>query len=487
MALGPKAFSLKYLVAGVWLAALSLAGISALQHAGASAQADVIGADFKNSDPKVLLGKKLFFDGSLSNPQGQSCASCHASAAGFTFPDSKTNERMGVATGALNGRVGFRKVPTIAYIAYQPTGIPTFSNALGAYIGGLFWDGRATDLTDQIHFPLSNPNEMNMLIGDPLDPANLIQNVENSAAAAIFQEVYGPRVFQQPTQTVIADIADAIAHYEKSNEVSPFSSKYDAWLAGKATLTDEEMAGLQLVTGSTTGRPGGPNNYKFAQCVLCHGIPSDPSQGPDLWTNTCYANIGTPPNPLNPYYQETSATADPLGYNPQGASYVDLGLGDFLYVALGLPPGNTGTGSNGQGDYLQINGTFKAPTLRNVDARPSPDFIKCYMHNGVFKSLKDVVHFYNTRNLTTVPGEVIDFTKSNPYAGLTGRALWPTPEYPSSVTIQNPTGAPPGLQGNVNLPDEGEAAQVGNLGLNDQEEDDIVAFLQTLTDGYFTP
>jgi hypothetical protein len=141
---------------------------------------------------------------------------------------------------------------------------------------------------------------------------------------------------------------------------------------------------------------------------------------------------------LNPYYQETNSTADPLGFNPQGASYVDLGLGDFLYVAMGLPAGNIGTGSNGRGDYLQINGTFKAPTLRNVDARPYAGFVKCYMHNGVFKSLKDVVHFYNTRNLTTVAGELVDFTKPNPYAGLTGRALWPTPEYSSAVTIRTP-------------------------------------------------
>jgi cytochrome c peroxidase len=431
----PSNSQLRYLVVAGWATALSVAAISAIQHSATPAQADSVSSNFKNGDPKVRLGKKLFFDTGLSNPPGQSCASCHAAGAGFSFPDSKTNERLSVATGAVKGRAGFRAVPTIAYAAYLPTGVPTFDNSLGAYVGGLFWDGRATDLTDQVHFPLSNPNEMNMLVGGPLDPAMVVQNVEDGAAAQTFQSIYGARIFEQPSQIVLADIADAIAHYEKTNEVSPFSSKYDAYLAGNATLTDQEMAGLQLVTGSTTGRPGGPANYKFAQCVLCHGIPSDPSQGPDLWTNTCYANIGTPRNPLNPYYQQTNSTTDPLGYNPLGENFVDLGLGDFLYVALGLPSGNTGPGSNGQGDYLQINGTFKAPTLRNVDARPSEGFVKAYMHNGVFKSLKDVVHFYNTRNLTTVPGEVIDFTQANPYQGLQGKPIWPEPEYPSPITL----------------------------------------------------
>jgi cytochrome c peroxidase len=93
------------------------------------------------------------------------------------------------------------------------------------------------------------------------------------------------------------------------------------------------------------------------------------------------------------------------------------------------------------------------------------------MHNGYFKSLKDVVHFYNTRNLTSKKGEVIDFTKTNPYSGLQGKPLWPAPEFPSAATLQNPSGLP-----------GSPAGQVGNLGLTPQEEDDLVAFLKTLTD-----
>ena len=248
-------------------------------------------------------------------------------------------------------------------------------------------------------------------------------------------------------------------------------------------MTSEELDGLRLMTGSWSGRPGGAPYFKIirgqkvfknAQCVLCHGIPADPNTGPDLWTNTCYANLGIPKNAANPYYTETDKIKNPFGFNPVGKDFVDIGLGDFLYPQMGLPVGNLGAGSDGNGDFLQINGTFKAPTLRNVAQAPYAGFTKCYMHNGVFKSLKQVVHFYNTRNLTTFPGEVIDFTEDNPYQNLQGQPLWPSPEYPSPDTLQNPQGLP-----------GSPAGQVGNLGLTDKEENHIVAFLKTLNDGYY--
>jgi cytochrome c peroxidase len=188
-----------------------------------------------------------------------------------------------------------------------------------------------------------------------------------------------------------------------------------------------------------------------------------------LWTSSAYLNTGIPKNPNNPFYTETDSVSNPAGYNPDGAAYIDVGLGDFLYPSLGLPVGNNGSGNNGSGDFLAINGTFKTPTLRNVDLRPSRDFVKCYGHNGFFKSLQQIVHFYNTRNLTSVPGEVIDFTQPNPYAKIRGKPLWPKPEYPSPTTLVNPTG---------------QAGQIGNLGLSPAQEADIVNFMSTLSDGY---
>ena len=422
------------------------------------------------------LGKSLFFDAQLSNPVGQSCASCHAPATGFTFPDSEINLLLGPVPGAVKGRFGNRKPPTVSYAKFIPQGPPQYSEDLQAFMGGLFWDGRATNLTTQATFPFQNPNEMNNVVHNVGSPQEVVEEVAHGPYAKLFTQVYGVGPLEIPTAQSFLLICEAIAAYEATEEVSPFSSKYDAYLAGKVKLSNSEFTGLMLVTGSTTGRPGGPPSHKFAQCVLCHGIPADRTFGADIWTNSCYANIGAPKNPTNPYYEETNSVTNPLGYNRFGKAFIDLGLGGSLYPAMGLPPGNIGPGSNGHGDFLAINGTFKAPTLRNVATRPRPGFVKCYTHNGVFKSLKQIVHFYNTRNLTTAPGEVIDFTKAKPYAGLKGFPLWPTPEYPSPITLQNPSGAPASAD-----------SQVGNLGLTDQEENDIVAFLQTLSDGFFNP
>jgi cytochrome c peroxidase len=104
----------------------------------------------------------------------------------------------------------------------------------------------------------------------------------------------------------------------------------------------------------------------------------------------------------------------------------------------------------------KFDGKIQVPTLRNVDMRPSPDFVKAYMHNGYFKSLKDVVHFYNTRDVLPRcapgdPGEMV--------------TCWPAPEDPTNLNKR----------------------QLGNLKLTDQEEDALVAFLKTLTDGYKPP
>jgi cytochrome c peroxidase len=418
----------------------------------------------------VQLGLALFHDKNLSNPPGQSCASCHSAPEAFTFPDAVTNASSGIAPGAVPGRFGNRLPPSVTYAKFSPPG-PYYDPNLTAYAGGQFWDGRVINLTQQAQKPFFNPNEMDDIVHNVADSGLLAQKIQSGANAQLFEKVFGANAFNDSPQVNLSRVGQAIAAFESIKAVSPFSSKYDDYLTGRTKLSQSEMNGLRLFTGSATGRPGGPANYKSAQCVLCHGIPTDPSTGPDIFSNFCYANIGTPRNLHNPFYYQTNQATDPLGYNPQGINFVDLGLGDFLYPAAGLPPGNAGKGNNGQGDYLAINGTFKAPSLRNVDKRPYPSFPRRYMHNGAFTSLKQIVHFYNTRNLTTKPREVIDFTQPDPYAGLIGKPLWPPPEYPSSVTLQNASGQP----GSAN-------AQVGNLGLTPQEEDDLVSFLKTLTD-----
>jgi cytochrome c peroxidase len=182
--------------------------------------------------------------------------------------------------------------------------------------------------------------------------------------------------------------------------VSPFNSRFDTYVGTGNGLTAQETLGLSLFNGK-------------AKCDKCHS-------GKDF-TDFTYNNLGVPKNPKNPFYSE------PL-FNPLGVSWVDLGLGGYLK-------------SNGYDAsvYEPELGKFKVPTLRNVDTRPSAGFVKAYGHNGYFKSLEEIVHFYNTRD---VPG-----------------AGWTAPEYAANMT-----------------------SEVGNLGLTPAEEEAIVAFLKTLTD-----
>jgi cytochrome c peroxidase len=151
------------------------------------------------------------------------------------------------------------------------------------------------------------------------------------------------------------------------------------------------------------------------------------------------------------YYEGQS---DQRGYiaNPAAATYVDKGVGAFLRT-LRSDSGHLDPDSEWFDRAPRFDAKFQVPTLRNVDMRPAPDFVKAYMHNGYFKSLKQVVHFYNTR-------DVLPVCKT----GDSGEKLtcWPQPEDSTNMNKR----------------------QLGNLKLTDQEEDAIVAFLKTLTDGY---
>ncbi len=431
------------------------------------------------NSPVVQLGKAIFFDTNISNPSGMSCARCHSPAAGFSYPDSYVNRAYGTVPGAISDRFGSRKPMTISYAWFVPDGQPFWNRRQHAWMGGFFADGRADDLEDQATMPMTNPNEMNNVLHGLASTDTVVKKISTGSYTSLFKSAFGNDALSKPASDILPLIRQAIFAYERSREVSPFSSKYDAYADGLIQLSPSEMNGLRLFTGSVSGRPGGVRNYKSAQCSTCHTIADSDLNNPrrDFFTNWTYANIGVPKNPRNRYYRQTTAATNPQGFNPLGDRFIDLGLGAVLYPNMHLPPGNMGPGSDGRGDFLQINGEFRVASLRNVDKRPSPSFVKCYMHNGFFKSLKDVVHFYNTRNLTR-NNQVIDLTASadGPAPTALAKPLWPAPEYASPLTLQNPAGRP-------NSP----GSRVGNLGLTDQEENDIVAFLGTLSDGYFTP
>jgi len=348
---------------------------------------------------KQWLGKQLFFDTNLSEPAGQACAACHASQVGWTGPDAMINLGGVVYEGAMTGRFGNRKPPSSAYGGDSP--ILNFDTTNG-WTGGMFWDGRAAGLTlgdplaEQAMGPFLNPLEQNNA-----SAGVVVDKVKQSQYANLFIEVWGTHAFDD-TEQAYQMIGRSIAAYERSVEVSPRNSRYDTYVGTGNGLTAQETLGLSLFNGK-------------AQCDKCHS-------GQDF-TDFTYDNLGVPKNPINPFYSE-------LAFNPLGASWVDLGLGGYLKSA-----------GHGVSVYEPELGKFKVPTLRNVDTRPSAGFVKAYGHNGYFKSLEEIVHFYNTRD--TMP--------------------WPAPEYAANMNTR----------------------EVGNLGLTSAEEKAIVAFLKTLTDTKF--
>jgi cytochrome c peroxidase len=366
--------------------------------------------------PMEELGKLIFFDKSLSARNNQSCASCHAAISGWTGPVPVINLDGAVYPGSIRTRFGNRKPPTVAYAGDSP--MLNYDELAGAWVGGMFWDGRATGwtlgdpLAEQAQGPFLNPLEQALPAA-----SDVVDRVCKSKYAALFKAVWGASICTDPA--AYESIAKSIAAYERSAEVSQFTSKYDAHLLGKAVLTEQEQNGLTLFNG-------------IANCSRCH-VLGDPAP---LFTDYTYDNLGVPRNPQNPFYSNTE-------FNPEGPNWVDPGLGGFL-KSMGK-------------DYAPEWGKHKVPTLRNVDKRPGPAFVKAYGHNGYFKSLKGVVHFYNTRDAKPPCPDLFTTEKDALIQG-----CWPAPE----------------IADNVN------EVELGNLGLTAAQEDDIVAFLKTLSDGF---
>jgi len=407
----------KYFVLGLSILALSAMIVLSL------------GKEARPLSPIEELGKKLFFDTSLSNPPGQACAACHSPSAGFTGPNERFNEAGGVYEGALKGRFGNRRPPSAAYADDSPK---LHIDKDGNFAGGMFWDGRATGevlgdpLAEQAMGPFLNPLEHNMP-----DKKSVVIAVRKSAYAGLFEQVWGKDSLDadKNVDKTYERIARSIAAFERSAEVNPFSSKFDAfWRAAQAKglnietidadnakdfknlgLTEREIQGL--VQFNTKGL-----------CSQCHVLASVNGK-PPLFTDFTYDNIGVPKNPDLPFYGQ------PKNFNPAGKDWVDKGLGGFLETV-----------DKYKNRAAANMGKHKVPTLRNVDERPAPAFVKAFMHNGSLKTLKDVVSFYNTRDK----------------AG----ARWPAPEVKANLNTE----------------------EVGNLGLTDDEENAIVDFMKTLTD-----
>jgi cytochrome c peroxidase len=229
-------------------------------------------------------------------------------------------------------------------------------------------------------------------------------------------------------------------------QVNSFSSKFGAFLAVKYTLTADEMAGFQLFNGK-------------GNCNSCHvdgrGTTLKSGQTDTSATATvnppftCFgsANEGVPLNPRDAFYYQTKPDSYGFIPNPSGFGYRDLGLGTFLRSDFGSGP----SPKISWRQYAPtVDGQMPVATARNValtppqcptTEAPGPYFQKGFFHNGYIKSLKQLVHFYNTGHKYAY-----SVTSGHCPPGTAEKVdCWPMPEVPNNVDMTT---------GNLGLTDE---------------------------------
>ena len=419
------------------------------------------------------LGKQVFWD-NISDPPRMACVTCHDPSAGWTFKHAQTNKHQVAVTGANPHTTGSLKPPTNAY-AHKTGPFTDCESPPTRLCGGVFWDGRAEGddkpggpgatahvgdevfeskkgydlkalyagfigaLTDQALNPFPNPVEQNIA------RKQVCEHVASSKYAPLYalawgepidcsDAKYGSKGF--PAYEIsYRRIGMAIAAWESSSEVNSFSSKRDMALAAEKDkafplvgFTEQENLGYELF---------------LANCAFCHtdkpladanGPADDGTEPFQLYSDDSYHNIGTPKNPEIPGYPEAS-------------------------------PGLAGH----TGDPKHV-GAHKTPTLRNVDKRPTPGFVKAYTHNGWFKSLESLVHFYNTSDVDEDPDKsgataksfgITQCKKDMTEAQALAANCWPAPEHTANSAV---------------------GIIIGDMGMSLEEEAALVAYLKTLTD-----
>lgn len=385
-----------------WPLIAALVGLSACTSGG--------GDDAAPSPPAELsavaaLGEKIFDDVSLSASGRVACASCHDSDHAFAGDTA-------VPTGGVGLDVqGSRNAPSLKYLTQNPA---FFFDDEGTPTGGFDRDGRANSLMEQARRPFLAAHEMaNASVAEVVDKLN------RATYAAEFRAAFGDQIFATP-DAAFERALFALQKYQQEDveEFAPYTSKYDAFLAGRAQLTDAELRGLALY-----------NDPQKGNCAACH--PSARTAGgPPLFTDFTYDNLGVPRN------ADIRANDDP--------TYFDLGL--------------CGPDRTDIADLRELCGAFKVPTLRNIGVTAP------YFHNGRFTTLADVVRFYVRRD--TNPDE------------------W-YPLDPANGLPRKFDDLPPELAVNVNTTEAPYNRRPGDLpALSEPEIQDVVAFLQTLTDGY---
>lgn len=279
--------------------------------------------------------------------------------------------------------------------------------------GGIFWDGRADTLQQQASGPLFNPAEM-----AASEPVSVAKVLEHADYADDFRALFGPNIFKD-TKLLMAEAMFAIARYQiEDSSFHPFTSKFDAWLEGKARLDAAEIRGYMAF-----------NNPARGNCAACHLDRPTKDNLPPLFTDFQYEALGVPRNMSVP------ATRDP--------NYYDLGI--------------CGPYRTDMHDQVQYCGMFLTPSLRNTATR------KAYFHNGAFHSLEEVLDWYVNRDLQ------------------------PERFYPKDASgyVVKYDDIPAKYRKNVDTSDAPfDRRPGGRPALDKQEIEDVIAFLQTLNDGY---
>ena len=415
----------------------------------------------------VAAGKALFFDISLSASGKQACATCHVPSRAFTA-DPATDLGLPVPLGGPNmDQPGFRNAPSLLYSSFTPS----FSLSDGP-VGGFFRDGRASSMAAQAQQPFITPFEM-----ANHDAAEVVSRLQNSnASLQAFVAAYGATVLADP-QAALQDMGLAIAAYENEPEFHPFSSKYDSWLQGKAQLTAQEQAGLNLFNDPTKGN-----------CTACHPSQSQRYASQALFTDFTYDNIGVPRNWAIP--ANTPGSVSPAGGSQIATVFTSVDVpsnAEYTFYDMGLcgPIKSFASDLNARPDLsatTSLCGLFKVPTLRNI-AITAP-----YFHNGAFSNLHQVLEWYVTRDINNDtgnnPNPVTAGQGGNPYmaVGTFYTAADGSPDlyeyndlpvqYDANVNIGEVPYTPPSFGG-------GQAPT-----LSAQDIDAVVAFLCTLTDGF---
>ncbi len=325
----------------------------------------------------TALGRAIFFDAELS-PSGEvSCASCHDPKHAYGPPDADALRR------------GFRAAPSLRYLnSLPPFSEHHFDNDgddstdLGP-TGGHTWDGRVSSAREQARLPLLSPEEM----GGPSVPA-VVARLRLTPYAAQLESLFGAKIFDRPEAAFEAALLALEVFQQSPSDFYPFSSRFDAVLRGRATLTAQEARGLVLFDDPAKGN-----------CASCHLSTIRPDGAFPLFTDFGHIAIGVPRNTA------IQANADPR--------FFDLGLCGPLRTDLA--------------DHAEYCGRFRTPTLRNIALRQR------FFHNAAIRTLEDAVRFYARRD--TDPAR---------WYGAAGKFDDLPAKYHANVNIEAPFGGRPG-------------------------------------------